>query len=74
MEQPKKINIEAGTHAWCSCGKSKNFPKCDGSHQGTDKKPLIEEVKESTDKYICSCGKSSNTPFCDGSHKNQIQG
>lgn len=69
MDTPNKITVEAGTVAWCSCFKSKNFPYCDGSHQGTDKLPIIEEIKEPTDKYICQCGKTTNAPFCNGAHK-----
>ena len=27
--------------AWCTCGRSKDQPYCDGSHRGTDFKPLM---------------------------------
>lgn len=71
MNQPEKINVPAGKVAWCVCGLSKNYPYCDGSHQTTDKKPLIEEIKEPTEKYICICGKTETAPFCNGNHNNK---
>ena len=31
--EPIAINVEKGrNYFWCSCGKSKNQPFCDGSH------------------------------------------
>lgn len=66
--QPDKINVPAGKVAWCTCGLSKQFPRCDGSHQSTDKKPIVEIFEVPTDKYICKCLSSKNFPFCDGSH------
>lgn len=71
MNTPEKITVTEGTKAWCTCGLSKTQPYCDGSHQSTDKKPLVEIIKEPTDKYICVCGKTKNTPFCDGSHNSE---
>ena len=36
QKAPYPITVEAGkTYYWCSCGKSKNQPFCDGSHQGS---------------------------------------
>lgn len=68
MDKPTKITLEAGTYAWCVCGKSAKSPYCDGSHKDTDKVPFIEKIDKPTDMYICSCRKTSNLPFCDGSH------
>ena len=37
---PRELREEAGTKYYCTCGKSKNFPYCDGSHEGTGKGPV----------------------------------
>ncbi|NDC36921.1 MAG: CDGSH iron-sulfur domain-containing protein, partial [Proteobacteria bacterium] len=29
------LEMEPGTYYWCSCGRSKSQPFCDGSHAGT---------------------------------------
>jgi len=34
-EHPIMLDLEPGTYYWCSCGKTKNQPFCDGSHEGT---------------------------------------
>ena len=70
-KQPNALALDAGTHALCTCGLSKNGSFCDGSHQGTNKKPSILKLEAPKTIYSCSCGKSSEMPFCDGSH-NQI--
>ena len=44
----------------CTCGKSKNPPYCDDSH---------EHIDASAKRKICTCGKSKNPPYCDDSHE-----
>ena len=66
---PKMLTLEAGTYYWCSCGKSKNQPYCDGSHQGTEFTPLPFNVTEQKDVWLCQCKHSQNKPFCDGTHR-----
>ena len=66
---PKALILEAGTYFWCACGKSKNQPFCDGSHQGTEFAPLPFTLDKKTEVWLCQCKHSSNQPFCDGSHK-----
>ena len=35
------IEVEEGkSYFWCSCGKSSKQPLCDGSHKGTEFKPI----------------------------------
>jgi len=38
-KKPMSVNLDAGDHYWCACGKSSNQPFCDGSHRGTDFTP-----------------------------------
>lgn len=70
-KEPKMEKLESGkTYAWCTCGKSKNQPWCDGSHQGSSFTPKIFTVDKDTDAAICMCKQTKNPPYCDGSHMN----
>ena len=66
---PANIHLEKNKkYFWCSCGRSKNQPFCDGSHVGTNLSPK-EFIAESTGKFsLCQCKSTANPPFCDGSH------
>lgn len=67
---PEAIELEAGTHHHCTCGKSETFPLCDfKAHKGTGMIPAKFELSEKQTVYLCRCGKSKNGPFCDGSHQ-----
>ncbi|MDX2320061.1 MAG: glutamate synthase-related protein [Moritella sp.] len=54
---------------FCTCGRSKNQPYCDGSHAGTNFKPKHFVAKETSEAHLCRCKHTANAPFCDGSHK-----
>jgi CDGSH-type Zn-finger protein len=56
------------TYYWCSCGRSKQQPFCDGSHQGTDFQPIAFTAENTETVYFCGCKKTANQPLCDGSH------
>lgn len=60
---------EPGVYWWCSCGRSKTQPLCDGSHKGTGFSPLQTEIKEKKTVAWCACKHTKTKPFCDGSHK-----
>ena len=66
--KPAVMELKAGKHAWCTCGESANQPFCDGSHKGTDFKPLLFDTAETKMVALCQCKQTSNGPFCDGSH------
>lgn len=66
---PEVVSLEAGKmYAWCQCGKSKNQPWCDGSHNDTEFTPKVFKAEETKTAYMCMCKQSKNAPFCDGTH------
>lgn len=66
---PYAVEVEESkTYYWCSCGRSKNQPYCDGSHQGSDFQPVAFTAEKSETVYFCGCKKTANQPLCDGSH------
>ena len=67
-KQPAVLELDAGTYYWCSCGRSRNQPFCDGSHEGSDFTPVEFTLAEKTTVALCLCKHSKNPPFCDGSH------
>jgi len=67
---PRPVDVEAGrTYWWCSCGRSKAQPFCDGSHQGTGQLPVEYVAAQTTRVWFCGCKKTLKQPLCDGSHK-----
>jgi len=69
QNSPYAVEVEEGkTYYWCSCGKSKNQPFCDGSHEGTDFQPTAFTAEKTETAYLCGCKKTKNQPFCDGTH------
>jgi len=69
-EFPKAIELKEGEeYHWCSCGRSKNQPFCDGSHRNTGFTPLAFKAESSEEAFLCMCKRTKNPPFCDGSHK-----
>ena len=69
-EFPKDIELKKGEeYHWCSCGRSKNQPFCDGSHRKTGFTPLAFKAESSEKAFLCMCKHTKNPPYCDGSHK-----
>lgn len=60
--------IEGKRYAWCSCGRSKTQPFCDGSHVGTGFKPIVFKAQETDEELLCACKRTKTPPYCDGSH------
>ena len=65
---PVALELEPGTYYWCSCGKSKTQPFCDGSQAGTGIEPVAFRVEEAGPYWLCACKHTANPPFCDGAH------
>ena len=69
QKSPYAVDVEDGkTYYWCACGRSKNQPFCDGSHQGSDFTPVAYTASQSGKIFFCGCKKSNNKPVCDGTH------
>lgn len=67
---PCAVEVEKGKeYWWCSCGRSKAQPFCDGSHKGTDFVPVKYTAGESQQVWFCACKQTGNAPLCDGAHK-----
>jgi thiamine pyrophosphate-dependent acetolactate synthase large subunit-like protein/nitrite reductase/ring-hydroxylating ferredoxin subunit/CDGSH-type Zn-finger protein len=68
--RPKPVALKAGdTVWWCTCGRSKSQPFCDGSHQGTGFSPLEYTADKDGKVFFCQCKRTGTPPLCDGSHK-----
>ncbi len=66
---PVKVDLKAGeTCHWCSCGRSKIQPFCDGAHRGTSFTPHAFSAEEDGEAYLCLCKNTGNPPYCDGAH------
>ncbi|MBD1851560.1 CDGSH iron-sulfur domain-containing protein [Leptolyngbya sp. FACHB-711] len=43
-ELPLTLQLDAGTYWLCTCGKSENFPYCNGAHKGSGFTPKQFEL------------------------------
>lgn len=66
---PIKLDLEPGQYWWCSCGRSRKQPFCDGTHKGSEFSPLQFKLEEKKTVWLCACKQTKNAPFCDGAHK-----
>lgn len=68
--KPVKVTLSKGQeYHFCTCGKSKSQPFCDGSHAGTTFTPRVIVSEEDGDAFLCACKHTRNPPFCDGTHQ-----
>lgn len=68
-KEPAVRSLEPGTYYWCSCGRSRDQPFCDGSHQGTEFEPVEFTVTEQKEVALCQCKRTKTPPYCDGTHQ-----
>src|SRR5688572_21075055 len=67
--EPITLDVVKGeTYWWCACGRSKEQPFCDGSHEGTRFEPLEWTSPRSRPIMFCTCKRTKTPPFCDDSH------
>ncbi|MCP5305522.1 MAG: CDGSH iron-sulfur domain-containing protein [Chromatiaceae bacterium] len=72
--KPQAVALKAGeTVWWCACGRSKQQPFCDGSHEGTGIEPLAFTADKDDRYFFCLCKRTAKPPLCDGSHKQVTQ-
>ncbi len=70
QKSPYPVDVEAGKkYFWCSCGRSRKQPFCDGSHQGTGLSPLSFVAENTETLWLCGCKRTHMRPQCDGSHE-----
>ena len=69
QQGPYQVKLEAGKpYFWCSCGRSKNQPFCDGGHKGTTFQPMRFVSDTAGTFNLCGCKSTDDKPFCDGAH------
>jgi glutamate synthase domain-containing protein 2/CDGSH-type Zn-finger protein len=67
--KPVKVNLAKGQeYHFCTCGRSRSQPFCDGSHAGTGFTPRVVVSDEDQEAYLCACKHTGSAPFCDGTH------
>jgi glutamate synthase domain-containing protein 2/CDGSH-type Zn-finger protein len=67
--KPVKVNLAKGQeYHFCTCGRSRSQPFCDGSHAGTGFTPRVIVSDQDQEAYLCACKHTRNAPFCDGTH------
>jgi glutamate synthase domain-containing protein 2/CDGSH-type Zn-finger protein len=68
--KPVKVSLAKGQeYHFCTCGRSRSQPFCDGSHAGTGFTPKDIVTGEDQEAYLCACKHTRNAPYCDGTHQ-----
>jgi len=68
--RPIRVELKKGEqYFWCTCGKSKKQPFCDGTHRETEFRPMKFVAEETKEVFLCACKHTDKKPFCDGAHR-----
>ncbi|NVK05836.1 MAG: (4Fe-4S)-binding protein [Flavobacteriia bacterium] len=68
-KQPAEVELEADKpYLWCACGRSKDQPFCDNTHNKNDVLPKVIKKEKTEKAWLCQCKQTSNPPYCDGTH------
>lgn len=69
QEAPFGVTLEAGkSYAWCACGRSAKQPFCDGTHKGSEFRPIVFKAEKDEEVWLCGCKQTKTGPHCDGTH------
>ncbi len=64
------VKVKKGeTYWWCACGRSREQPFCDGSHEGSGCEPVEWTAEEDGLVLFCGCKHTKQPPICDNTHK-----
>jgi CDGSH iron-sulfur domain-containing protein 3 len=70
---PTALDLPAGVHQLCRCGRSRQGWICDGAHLGSGRVSYELRLDEPTTVMLCGCGHSNRYPLCDGSHARRLR-
>jgi CDGSH-type Zn-finger protein len=70
---PQALDLPAGVHQLCSCGRSRHGWFCDGAHLGTGRVSYELRLSAPATVLLCGCGRSRHYPLCDGSHDTPVR-
>lgn len=65
---PVPLDLPAGVHQLCACGRSQHGWFCDGAHLGSGRVSYELRLDRAATLLMCRCGLSRRYPLCDGSH------
>ena len=61
--KPAKVTLAKGQeYHFCTCGRSKSQPSCDGSHAGTSFTPKVIVPDNDGVAYLCACKHTATSP------------
>ena len=68
--KPVRVELAKGQeYHFCTCGRSRSQPFCDGSHAGSRFTPRVVVADQDGEAWLCACKHTANPPYCDGTHK-----
>ncbi len=71
---PALLQLERDkAYFWCTCGRSRQQPFCDGSHAGTGLQPLRFSPAKSQTFWLCNCKYTRTPPYCDAAHNRLVE-